>query len=108
MRLPGDAIPPVAVPEDRYRIRQPDAVTPARAIAPHAGARQVYPEKRRPGGESPTREERSEERRSGDDRRQMTRRQTEQATLLDTRTGQDRRLAPRRAGDLGSHIDEVV
>lgn len=112
MRLPADAIPPVAVPEDRYRIRQPDAVTAARAISARAGFRQAYLEQRRQGGEGgkqqPAPEGGAEERRSGEDRRQEARRASEQSVLLDTRSGEDRRAKPRREGDLGSHIDEVV
>lgn len=115
MRLPADAIPPVAVSEDRYRIRQPDAVTAARAISARAGFRQAYLEQRRQGGEGgeggkqqPAPEGGAEERRSGEDRRQEARRASEQSVLLDTRSGEDRRAKPRREGDLGSHIDEVV
>ncbi|TCS73784.1 hypothetical protein EDC61_1016 [Sulfuritortus calidifontis] len=112
MRLPADAIPPVAVPEDRYRIHQPDAVMPTRAVAARAGFRQAYLEQRRQGGQGgnqqPAPEAGTEERRSGEDRRQEARRASEQTVLLDTRSGQDRRVSPRREGDLGTHIDEVV
>ncbi|NWG87242.1 MAG: hypothetical protein HXY26_07005 [Hydrogenophilaceae bacterium] len=112
MRLPLDVIPPVAVPEDRYRIAQPDAVMPTRAIAPRAGFRQAYLEQRRQGGQGgkqePAAEEGFDERRSGEDRRQAARRAVEQPVILDTRSSHDRRLSPRREGDLGSHVDEVV
>ncbi len=111
MRLPADNIPPTTVIENRYEIRQPDAVAPVRPTAPNAAARQTYlPKRQQPkrGGAEQQAGEEAEERRSGEDRRQEGRREADETIILDTRTSLDRRTRTRRADDVGNKIDEYV
>lgn len=111
MRFPTNNLPPAPLVENRYEIRQPDAVAPARAVAPQAAARQRYLPKRQQSGQSGTGQQQgevSEDRRSGDDRRQQGRREAEETVILDTRTGLDRRVQARRDSDTGSNIDEYA
>lgn len=111
MRFPTNNLPPAPLVENRYELRQPDAVAPARAVAPQAGSRQRYlPQRKQTGqdGADQQQGEGSEERRSGDDRRQQGRREAEENVILDTRTGLDRRIKPRRASDTGNKIDEYA
>ncbi|MBI5937753.1 MAG: hypothetical protein HY850_07890 [Betaproteobacteria bacterium] len=111
MRLPADNIPPTTVIENRYEIRQPDAVANVRPVAPNAAARQRYLPKRKQQGQGGYGQEQGEEageRRSGEERRQQGRREAEAPVILDTRTDLDRRTDARRADDVGSKIDEYV
>lgn len=108
MRLPVDITPPVAISENRYQIRQPDAVNPVRPVGANASARQAYYRKRQQqngerGNQEAVPEEGHEERRSGGERRQAG-----DPVMLDTRTGADRRAGGHAEGDIGGVIDEVV
>lgn len=111
MRFPTNNLPPAPVVENRYEIRQPDAVAPTRAVAPQAGARQRYLPQRKQSGQGAAGQQQgevSEERRSGDERRQQGRREAEETVILDTRTGMDRRAKARRTDDSGNNIDEYA
>lgn len=103
MRLPVDINPPVAITENRYKIRQPDTVNAVKAVAPNAASRQGYYRKRdqksgQGSGQQGAEEQATEERRSAD------RRVAAEPVMLDTRTGQDRRAD----GESGGLIDELA
>ena len=127
MRLPTNDITPPTVVENRYEIRQTDAATPVRPVAPHAAATQTYFPKRprrdqQGGGQSGGGQAgggqagggqagggQAEDRRTSDDRRQTGRRAADDPVILDTRVGLDRRASPRREGDVGGQtIDEFA
>lgn len=114
MRLPIEPLPPLdpGIAQDLYDIQEPAAIAPSKRVTERTLPPLVtYPPKqggKKAAGTAEAPVAPTEDRRSGEDRRQADRREGEQPHLLDTRTGHDRRKGPRRKDDPVTAVDQEV